>query len=105
LLTDGGNEIFISAASVREISVKHRLSRRRRNDILISGRDALTRFAEAGCALPAISPAHAAEVEILPKLHADPFDRLLLAQAFSEPLGLLTRDTKILAYGGTTIEV
>ena len=43
--------------------------------------------------------------DTLPKLHADPFDRLLLAQAFSEPLGVLTRDAKMLAYGGTPIEV
>ena len=62
LLTDGGNEIFISAASVWEIAVQHALSRGRRNDIVSSGRDALTRFAEAGFALLAISPAHAAEV-------------------------------------------
>jgi PIN domain nuclease of toxin-antitoxin system len=105
LLLDESNEIYVSAASVWEIAIKHALSRGRPSDILIGGREALTRFAQAGFVLLAIAPSHAAEVEALPRLHADPFDRLLLAQAFSEPLNLLTRDAKILAYGGTTIEV
>jgi PIN domain nuclease of toxin-antitoxin system len=34
----------------------------------------------------------------LPLLHADPFDRLLIAQALTEPLRLLTRDQRIAGY-------
>ena len=105
LLLDSSNEIYVSTASVWEIAVKRALSRGRTSDVLIGGRDALTRFVQAGFALLPIAPKHAAEVETLPPLQADPFDRLLLAQAFSDPLGLLTRDAKVLAYGGATIEV
>jgi PIN domain nuclease of toxin-antitoxin system len=34
----------------------------------------------------------------LPAIHRDPFDRLLLAQAISEPLHLLTADAQLLSY-------
>ena len=105
LLLDDRNEVYVSAASVWEIAIKHALSRGRNSDVLIGGQDALSRFAQAGFVLLAIAPSHAAAIETLPPLHADPFDRLLLAQAFYEPLSLLTRDAKILAYGGITIEV
>ena len=47
-----------------------------------------------------ITARHAATVAALPLHHADPFDRLLLAQAFSEPLHLLTVDRALVAYGG-----
>ena len=47
-----------------------------------------------------VSARHAAAVATLPLHHSDPFDRLLLAQAFSEPLRLLTADRALAAYGG-----
>lgn len=43
---------------------------------------------------------HAAAVENLPSIHADPFDRLLVAQAFCEGLVLLTVDRTVAKYGG-----
>jgi PIN domain nuclease of toxin-antitoxin system len=45
-----------------------------------------------------IKPAHAAVLERLPPHHADPFDRLLVAQALSEPLRLLTHDAAVARY-------
>ena len=105
LIADPGNEVFVSAASVWEIAIKHGLARGRADDMPISGRDALLHFTAAGYALLPISPAHAAAVEELPRLHEDPFDRLLVAQARTEPLRLLTRDAKVLAYGDTALAV
>ncbi|MCK5804343.1 MAG: hypothetical protein KAI66_16010 [Lentisphaeria bacterium] len=46
-----------------------------------------------------MTAAHAAATEQLPLHHADPFDRILIAQAFSEPLHLLTHDRTLLQYG------
>ena len=46
-----------------------------------------------------IRPEHCKEVIALPQLHRDPFDRMLIAQARCEDLGLLTRDKAISAYG------
>jgi PIN domain nuclease of toxin-antitoxin system len=43
---------------------------------------------------------HATGVENLPTIHGDPFDRLLIAQAFSEGLVLLTVDKTVARYGG-----
>lgn len=45
-------------------------------------------------------PAHVFAVAKVPLLHSDPFDRLLIAQAFTEPLVLATRDERIAEYGG-----
>ena len=47
-----------------------------------------------------ITAQHGATVATLPLHHTDPFDRLLLAQAFCEPLHLLTADQALAAYGG-----
>ena len=47
-----------------------------------------------------IESAHVLRLPTLPSLHADPFDRILLAQAMAEGHVLLTADAKVLAYGG-----
>ena len=43
--------------------------------------------------------AHAEQVRALPAIHRDPFDRMLIAQAQSERVPLLTRDRAMMAYG------
>jgi PIN domain nuclease of toxin-antitoxin system len=52
-----------------------------------------------------ITTAHALGVEALPPLHADPFDRILIAQALSEPLRLLTHDKMVARYSDSIISV
>jgi PIN domain nuclease of toxin-antitoxin system len=52
-----------------------------------------------------ISPQHAAAVDQLPPHHRDPFDRLLVAQAISEPLRLLTQDPMVASYSDMVILV
>jgi PIN domain nuclease of toxin-antitoxin system len=47
-----------------------------------------------------VTARHAAAVTRLPLHHSDPFDRTLLAQAFLEPLRLVTADKPLIAYGG-----
>ncbi len=105
LIEDVENDVLVSAVTVFEIAVKHGLSRGRLTDMPISGTAALQFFIAAGFALLPITAAHAAAVETLPRLHADPFDRLLLAQAVTEPARLMTGDTKLLEYGGVTLSV
>lgn len=96
------NEIFVSAASIWEISIKHSLGR---GNMPVSGRQAAEYFAQAGYMTLDISTEHAVFVESLPPHHADPFDRMLLAQALSEPLRLLTHDKTLSAYSDTVILV
>ncbi len=105
LIADPANEIVVSAASLWEIAIKHALARGAPNDMPISGLEALGYFRDAGYELLDISPAHVVAVESLPMLHADPFDRILVAQALSVPLRLLTHDPKVAAYSDTVIAV
>jgi PIN domain nuclease of toxin-antitoxin system len=105
LIDDPENEVVVSAATVWEISIKHALARGRPNDMPISGEEALGYFREAGFELLSISPTHAAAVEALPPLHADPFDRILVAQALTTPLRLLTHDQRIAGYSDLVIAV
>jgi PIN domain nuclease of toxin-antitoxin system len=87
--------VFVSAASIWEISIKHAL---KPDHISISGQQALSEFQSAGFSLLAISPAHAAAIDRLAAHHRDPFDRMLIAQAIHEPLRLLTCDHQLAAY-------
>lgn len=48
----------------------------------------------------AITGSHAATVSSLPDLHKDPFDRILIAQAVTEGVMLLSADQAVLAYPG-----
>lgn len=95
LILDPGNEIVVSAASIWEISIKHGLGR---GNMPISGGEALQYFRDAGYQLLSISAEHAAFVESLPPHHADPFDRILVAQASHEPIRLLTHDAALARY-------
>lgn len=102
LIETPANEVVISAVSVWEIAIKYALGR---GDMPVSAAQALAFFQQAGFLLLGVSAAHAAAVEALPAIHADPFDRLLIAQAFHEPLRLLTHDATVAKYGGAIIPV
>ena len=98
LILSAENSIWISAASVWEIAIKHALGR---GDMPLSGERANTLFARSGYLALAIDAKHAAAVALLPQLgaRADPFDRLLIAQARVESMTLLTHDDAVAAYG------
>ena len=93
---DRDNDIYFSAATIWEIAVKHSLARK---DMPLSGAEAAKLFSDAGYIELPITSAHAAATEKLPKRHSDPFDRILVAQAITEPLRMLTHDRQILSYG------
>jgi PIN domain nuclease of toxin-antitoxin system len=97
VIQDGGNEVYVSAASAWEISIKRALGTLRApHDLADALR--LYRFRPL-----AITVEHALAVEHLPPHHADPFDRILVAQATVERLAIVTRDSRIAAYDVTTI--
>jgi len=95
-------DAYVSAVCVWEIAIKHALSPRR-GAMPFSGRDAIRHFMDAGLAFLDVTPEHAAAVEDLPPIHADPFDRLLVAQAFSEPMRLVTADKIVARYSDMVI--
>ena len=105
LIDDPDNQIVVSAATVREIAIKHAPARGGPNDMPISGQQALGYFREAGFELLGISAAHIVAIEALAPLHADPFDRILVAQAMETPLRLLTHDPLVAGNSDSIIAV
>ena len=101
LIRDAANDRLLSAATIWEIAIKHALGK----DMPISAGDAINYFRAAGYEELPVTPRHAAYVENLPPLHADPFDRILVAQALTVPLRLVTHDKKVAAYGGVVLAV
>lgn len=87
------SEVFVSAASVWEIAIKSRLGKIEGDPLAMAESIEHSGFSEL-----AVSARHAATVARLPLHHADPFDRLLVAQAVSEPLILLTADSMLARY-------
>jgi PIN domain nuclease of toxin-antitoxin system len=85
--------VHVSAASIWEIAIKARLGKiAAEPDALVSAID------ESGFIELPVQARHAAAVARLPSLHGDPFDRLLIAQAITEPLRLLTADSTLVPY-------
>jgi PIN domain nuclease of toxin-antitoxin system len=95
LIADPANEKIFSVTSLWEISVKSTLGRadfvidavRLRAEMLINGFTELT-----------IQAPHVLFTSWLPAIHKDPFDRLLVAQALTEGLTLLTSDPVVASY-------
>ena len=85
-------EVFVSAVTVWEVSIKRALGKL---DVPYTLFD---RAREAGCIPLPVTWAHARAVEGLPPHHGDPFDRLMIAQARVERLTLLTADRAFAAY-------
>jgi PIN domain nuclease of toxin-antitoxin system len=97
LLNDPRNELLFSAASIWEIAIKYAL---RRDDVLLDPRALRRRLLENGYVELPVTSLHAVNLDALPVLHKDPFDRLLLAQAIGEGVTLLTADPQLAQYPG-----
>jgi PIN domain nuclease of toxin-antitoxin system len=90
-------EIFVSAASAWEITTKHRLGKL--PEAAVVAQDVLaTVESQRFTALP-ISVRHAQLAGSLAGAHADPFDRMLMAQALLEDLNLVSNERAFDAYG------
>jgi len=87
-------EVFISAASIWEVSIKAALGKLDADPAAL-----LAEIEPAGFRLLPVTGEHAAAVARLPTIHNDPFDRMLVAQAKTEPLLLLTNDAALAGYG------
>jgi PIN domain nuclease of toxin-antitoxin system len=93
-------EVFFSAASLWEIAIKVRLGKITADPSQIIHWTEQNDFIE----LPVLSK-HATLVATLPLHHTDPFDRLLVAQAMTEPLHLLSVDTQLKPYSELVVLV
>ena len=102
ILESPANRIFFSLASIWEVAIKFGLGRKDFTLHPITLRDGLV---EAGFLEMLVTSKHAAGILALPRLHRDPFDRMLIAQAIAENMQLLTSDALILQYPGPILEV
>jgi len=92
-LIDDAN-VYVSAASIWEVSIKAALGK-----LSADPREVLAAIEPAGFLELPVTGTHAARVVALPAIHRDPFDRLLIAQALTEPMHLLTNDAALADYG------
>jgi PIN domain nuclease of toxin-antitoxin system len=87
-------DVYVSAASIWEISIKAALGKLKANPAEVLGA-----VEPAGFILLDITGEHAAKTIELPPHHKDPYDRMLVAQASFEPMILLTNDAALADYG------
>jgi len=92
--------VYVSSASILEIAVKSRLKKIALDAMRLAQHIELAGFHE----LP-VTARHAATMATLPPHHNDPFDRILIAQAMSELLHLITTDTKLKPYSELVVLV
>lgn len=85
--------VQVSAASVWEIAIKRAQGR------LSVPEDLIERIERAGFETLAVTSNHGWLAAALPRHHADPFDRMLVAQAISEGLTIATSDRRMREYG------
>lgn len=102
LIADRDNAAFVSTASLWEIAIKHALGR---SGLPFDAAAALSFFAQAGYLMLEVKPEHAVAVGALPLLHHDPFDRMLVAQALTEPMRLITHDATVASYSTAIMHV
>jgi PIN domain nuclease of toxin-antitoxin system len=96
-ITNSDNAAFISAASIWELAIKHKLGRVDLPHYFLEALQA------AQIQILSIEAHHALATIDLPPIHQDPFDRMLIAQAKCENLVLVTKDANILKYPISTL--
>ena len=97
VIEDSGTVLSYSAASLWEIAIKSGLGR---TDFKVDARVLRHRLLIHGYSELPVTGAHAAAVDLLPPIHKDPFDRLLVAQAQIEGSILWTADKTLESYPG-----
>ncbi len=97
LLEQQETQPVFSAASIWEVAIKSRMGR---PDFQVDSHLLRRGLLENGYTELAVNGAHAVAVALLPPLHKDPFDRILIAQAQVEGITLLTADKIVGRYPG-----
>lgn len=97
LISDPANEVFVSAATVWEISIKRSLGK------LDAPDDLADILATEGFAEAAVLATDGERAGRLDPHHRDPFDRMLVVQALRLDAAIVTRDPAFAAYGARTV--
>ena len=94
------DEIFVSVASLWEIAIKNSIGKL---DLELSIEEIENLCNEKDITILQINGKQLDKIKLLPKIHSDPFDRLIIAQAQTEELTILTTDSKIPKYPVKTL--
>ena len=92
-MIETADAVYVSSASIWEAAIKYQLGK-----IKVAPERLLEAVTPSGFLELAVNSRHAAAVAHLPPIHRDPFDRLLIAQAISEPLHFLTANGQLPQY-------
>lgn len=96
VVSETRNAVIVSAASAWEISTKFRLGRLPAAGDLVS--DFPGQMEREGFELLAITASHAIRAGLLPGVHKDPFDRMLVAQSQAEGIPIISSETTFDTY-------
>ena len=88
-------DVYVSIVSLWEIAIKQSLGKL---DIDVSIEQLASKCKEVDITILPIRAEHLDYIKILPDIHRDPFDRLIVSQAITENMVLVTRDTIIPKY-------
>jgi len=95
VLASAESDVAVSAATMWEITIKRMLGR-----IDVDLEELTASIAADGFSELPLRFSHSLKLEVLPRLHDDPFDRILIAQSIAEGRQLVTKDAEILRYRG-----
>ena len=96
------NEVLFSAASIWEIAIKAQMGRA---NFKVAPAEIAQAAVDSGFVELPVRAEHGARVSSLPLHHRDPFDRLLVAQAMTEPCRLVTADAILGGYSELVVIV
>ena len=96
-VADRGNDVFVSAASAWEIATKYRIGKLPAASLLTGDLDGV--IASQGFSVLPVTVRHGQKAGALPGPHRDPFDRMLMAQALLDMLGLVSNEAVFDQYG------
>ena len=100
ILADPENEIFVSMASLWEISIKFSLGK-----FGLEPHEVSEAIVRSGFSRLNVEDGHLQTLASLPWRHNDLFGRIVVAQSMAEPMKLLTGDWRLAAYGGPVLLV
>ena len=99
LITDA-SEVYVSSASIWEIAIKSGMGKIKEDAQIVADK-----LEAAGLKELHVTHKHAVATGKLPRLHKDPFDRLLVAQAISELMRFVTADQRMSKYSELVVTV
>ena len=98
VIADPANELFVSVVSLWELVIKTASGK-----LKVSLAEVSAVLKEGDYSVLPVHERHVLSLAGLPPHHADPFDRMLMAQALADSLRLLTQDRVLARYGAPVL--